>query len=286
MSKAKVLRKLISQKELLMAPGAYDVLSARLVEKAGFNAVYMTGYGVSASLLGRPDIGLITMSEMVSVVRSICSVTNIPLIADADTGYGGILNVCRTMSEYESAGAAGIQFEDQVIPKRCGHMEGKELVSKEEMATKIRAAVHARKNPDTVIIARTDARAVYGFDDAIDRSQAYIAAGADVIFFEAPQSVDEMREAGRLLKVPLIANMVENGKTPLLTNKQLEKLGYKIAIYPVTPLYAATKAIETVLAALKETGTNSTTIDQVVGFPDFNRLIGLQDLRELEKKFI
>jgi 2-methylisocitrate lyase-like PEP mutase family enzyme len=210
---------------------------------------------------------------------------DVPLIADADNGYGGVLNVVRAVQEFERAGCAGIQLEDQVFPKRCGHMEGKELILKDEMTAKIRAAIHARRNKDTVIIARTDARAVNGFDDAAARAQAYSDAGADVIFFEAPESVEEMKNIARLIKTPLLVNMVEKGKTPFLTGKELEALGYKIVIYPASTLYAATRALTDMLAALKRDDTTS-TYSSMVGFAEFNDLIGLQKFRDLEKSFL
>ena len=212
---------------------AYDAWSARLVEKAGFPAVYLTGYGVSASLIGMPDIGLVSMGEMAAQARYMVSAINVPVIADADNGYGNTLNVMRIVQEYEQAGIAAIQLEDQVMPKRCGHMEGKQVLPKEEMVAKVRAAVQARKG-EMVIIARTDARAVIGFDDAIDRAQAYAEAGADVIFFEAPQSVEEMKTVAATIKKPLLANMVEK-ETPLLTGKELEELVIKLLFTQYLP---------------------------------------------------
>jgi methylisocitrate lyase len=283
--KAKKLRELLRRPGIIRAPGAYDAWSAKLAEMAGFPAVYLTGYGVSASLLGKPDIGLVTMTEIVSQAKNMAAAVDVPLIADADNGYGGVLNVVRAVQEFERAGCAGIQLEDQVFPKRCGHMEGKELILKDEMTAKIRAAIHARRNKDTVIIARTDARAVNGFDDAAARAQAYSDAGADVIFFEAPESVEEMKNIVRLIKAPLLANMVEKGKTPFLTGKELEDLGYKIVIYPASTLYAATRALTDMLAALKRDDTTS-TYSSMVGFAEFNDLIGLQKFRDLEKLFL
>jgi methylisocitrate lyase len=283
--KAKKLRELLRRPGIISAPGAYDAWSAKLAEMAGFPAVYLTGYGVSASLLGKPDIGLVTMTEIVSQAKNMAAAVDVPLIADADNGYGGVLNVVRAVQEFERAGCAGIQLEDQVFPKRCGHMEGKELILKDEMTAKIRAAIHARRNKDTVIIARTDARAVNGFDDAAARAQAYSDAGADVIFFEAPESVEEMKNIVRLIKAPLLANMVEKGKTPFLTGKELEDLGYKIVIYPASTLYAATRALTDMLAALKRDDTTS-TYSSMVGFAEFNDLIGLQKFRDLEKLFL
>lgn len=284
--KAKKLRELLNQPGIIRAPGAYDAWSAKLVEMAGFPAVYMTGYGVSASVLGKPDIGLLTMTEMVTQAKNMAAAVEIPLIADGDNGYGGVLNVVRTVQEYERAGIAAIQLEDQVFPKRCGHMEGKQLIPKEEMVAKVRAAVYARQSNDFVIIARTDARAVNGFEDAIERAQAYADAGADVIFFEAPQSVEEMKNVAKLIKKPLFANMVEKGKTPFLTASELEEIGYKIVIYPVSTLYAATKAVAGVLETLKNDGTTQNYLNRMVEFPEFNEMIGVEKHRDLEKTFL
>ncbi|MDI6706680.1 MAG: isocitrate lyase/PEP mutase family protein [Bacillota bacterium] len=281
-----MLREMLNSEGVIMAPGAYDVWSARLVEKAGFKAIYMTGYGVSASVLGKPDIGLITMQEMAEMARNMANATSIPIIADADNGYGSSLNVIRTIQEYEQGGIAGIQLEDQIFPKRCGHMEGKQLVPMNEMVSKIKAAVYARRDPDTVIIARTDARAVISFEEALTRAQAYVEAGADVIFLEAPQSVEEVKKVAEIIKVPLLANMVENGKTPLFTVKELEEIGYKIAIYPATPLYTATKAIMDVLEVLKKEETNAACMDREVDFPTFNKMVGVPEMRNLEKSFL
>lgn len=285
MGKARVLRELLAANKVIMAPGAYDAWSARLVEKAGFPAVYMTGYGVSASVLGRPDIGLISMQEMAEAAKNICNCTTVPVIADADNGYGNSLNVIRTFREYELAGVAGIQLEDQVMPKRCGHMEGKQVIPKEEMAAKIRAAVYARQDPDTVIIARTDAIAVNGYEDAIDRAVAYKEAGADVIFVEALQNQEQVEKTANLVKAPLFANMVEHGKTPLDTAENLLKMGFRIAIYPVVTLYAATKGVTKVLEVLKETEDLRQCMEYEVDFPTFNQMIGLQEIRALEKSF-
>ena len=286
MDRAKKLRELLAGERIIMAPGAYDAWSARLVEKAGFPAVYMTGYGVSASVLGRPDIGLISFREMADMARNICACTEVPVIADADNGYGGALNVVRTVQEYEQAGVAGIQLEDQVMPKRCGHMEGKQVIPKEEMAAKIRAAAYARQDPDTVLIARTDAIAVNGYEDAIDRAVAYREAGADVIFVEALQTREQAAGASQLVGAPLFANMVEHGKTPLDTAEHLYQMGFRIAIYPVVTLYAATKAIGEVLATLKETEDLRSCMPYEVDFPHFNEMIGLGELRSLEKSFL
>lgn len=281
----KTLRRLLEEPGIIRAPGAFDAWSARLVEKAGFPVVYMTGYGASASVLGQPDIGLMTMSEMVKQAGNMAAAVEVPFIADGDTGYGGALNVIRTVREFERAGVAGLQLEDQVFPKRCGHMEGKQVVPVEEMTAKIRAAVYARKSDDFVIIARTDARAVTGLEDALLRAHAYAEAGADTLFVEAPQSVEEMKRIASEFTLPLVANMVEKGKTPLLPAGELEILGYKIAIYPVTALYAATRAMMKVLKSLKEEGAPDSLLEDSVGFEEFNALIGVEKMRLLEKNF-
>ncbi len=281
----KKLRELLAGPGMLRVPGAFDAWSARLVEMAGFEAVYMTGYGASAGVLGRPDIGLMTMAEMVRQARNMAAAVKIPLIADADTGYGGILNVIRTVQEYERAGVAAIQLEDQVFPKRCGHMEGKRIISADEMIAKIRAAVRARRSEDLIIIARTDARAVTGLEDAVSRAVRYGQAGADVLFVEAPRSIEEMAQIVNRVGKPLLANMVEKGKTPFLPADALARIGYKMAIYPVTTLFAATRAMIKVLARLKAEGTTENCLQDLVGFDEFNRLIGVDAMRALEKEF-
>lgn len=283
-NRAKQLRELLAKDQILMAPGAYDVWSAKLIEQAGVPAVYMTGYGVSASTLGMPDIGLMSFAEILDVARHMAAAVQIPLIADADNGYGNVLNVVRTVREYEQAGVAGIQLEDQVLPKRCGHMEGKQLISKEEMVAKIRAAAYARQNPDTVLIARTDAVAVNGFEDAIDCAIAYREAGADVLFVEAMQTREQVETAGRRVQAPLFANMVEGGKTPLYPADRLYEMGFRIVIYPVSTLYTATKAVREALATLRQTGDLTRIQEQAESFRDFNRMIGLESYRNLEKQ--
>lgn len=286
MSRSSKLRELLKGDKIIMAPGAYDAWSATMVERAGFNAVYMTGYGVSASHLGKPDIGLISFGEHLSVIRNACNATTIPVIADCDNGYGNSLNVVRTVREMEQAGVSGIQLEDQVMPKRCGHMEGKVLIPKEEMVQKIRAAVYARQDPDTVIIARTDAVAVNGYEDAIDRAIAYKEAGADVIFVESLLNQEQVQNASRLVGAPLLANMVEHGKTPLDSAENLYKMGFRIAIYPVVTLYSATKAMAEVLELLKEKEHLAPCMEYEVDFPTFNQMIGVQKMRDLEKTFM
>ena len=280
MKKTEKMRELLCSGKIIMAPGAYDAWSARIIEKAGFSAIYMTGYGVSGSTLGRPDIGLISFAEMVEVARNICNCTNIPVIADADNGYGSSLNVIRTVQAY-----AAIQLEDQVMPKRCGHMEGKQIISKEEMVAKVRAAVYARKDTNMIIIARTDAIAVTNYEDAIERAKAYKEAGADVIFVEAMQTEEQVKNAAHLVGAPLMANMVEHGKTPLDTAENLYKLGFRIAIYPVLPIYTVTKALIDALKILKDSEDLRNCQPYEVDFPTFNEMIGLNQLRSLEKSF-
>src|SRR5215470_19455585 len=241
------LRQLLDTPGLIAAPGAYDGFSARLIEAAGFPAVYMTGAGTAASHLGQPDLGLATLTEMATHAGHLASCISLPLIADADTGYGNALNVVRTVREYERAGVAGLHLEDQVAPKKCGHIAGKQVIPAREFADKIRAAVEYRTDPDLVIIARTDARAVTGLDDAIARGNLYREAGADVIFFEAPQSADEIRRVAREVKAPLLANMVQGGRTPAMTVAELETLGFKIVIFPGVCMRAAVPAIESAL---------------------------------------
>ncbi|MFQ5905630.1 MAG: oxaloacetate decarboxylase, partial [bacterium] len=226
------LRELLSCEEILVAPGAYDALLAKLVEQSGFEAVYMTGAGIANSLLGQPDVGLVTLTEMAARAAHIANAVNVPVLADADTGYGNAVNVIRTVRAYEQAGIAAIQLEDQVTPKKCGHFTGREVISVDEMVGKIRAAAYARQDPDFAIIARTDARTDLGLEEAIDRGQRYAEAGADIVFVESPESVEEMRAITAAIDAPLLANMVETGRTPLLSARELQEIGYKIVIFP------------------------------------------------------
>ncbi|MBI3966150.1 MAG: isocitrate lyase/PEP mutase family protein [Chloroflexi bacterium] len=286
MRKTTKLRELINQAGLLMAPGCYDALTAKLIAEAGFPVIYITGAGVANSQLGKPDVGLTTMTELVWQARNITEAVDVPVFCDADTGYGNAINVMRTIREYERAGLAGLHLEDQITPKQCGHFDGKAVISKEEMVRKIEAAVYARQDPDFIIIARTDARAVTGFDDTIERAKAYRAAGADMIFFEAPQSVDELREVSRRVDAPLVANMVEGGKTPLTTATQLEEMGYKLAIYANFVQRTMIKAVQSGLAELKRAGTPEHLQDQMVTFEERQRIAGLPQIRELEARFL
>lgn len=280
------LRNLLARPETILAPGAFDALSARLIEAAGFPAVYMTGFGVAASLLGRPDVGLTTMTEMVDSARRMIQAVRVPVIADADTGYGNALNVVRTVREYEAAGAAGIQIEDQVGPKRCGHVTGRQLISTEEMEGKIRAAVAARKSRELVIIARTDAREVEGIDNAIARARRYYLAGADMLFVEAPQTEDEIETVARKLSgVPLLFNWAEGGKTPPVSLGQLRSLGFRLVIFPISAVLVATAAIRQILDVIKDEGTPQTGLQRATSFHEFLDFIGLPEIDQLGKTF-
>ncbi len=279
------LRELLAAPAPLVAPGAYDALSARLVEQAGFDAVYMTGFGTTASLIGRPDVGLLSGAEMVDNARRIATAVDVPVIADADTGYGNALNVVRTVQLYEQAGVAGIQFEDQVMPKKCGHMSGKALIGTDEMVGKVHAAAAARRDPDLVLIARTDAVAVSGVDDALERARAYADAGADLLFVEAPTSeADIERIAGELAGVaPLVFNWAEGGRTPPLSLARMTELGFALVIYPIGTLLAATAGIRSLLATLRRDGIPS--LDGLPAFEEFTDLIGLPEVQDLERRF-
>lgn len=280
------LKSLLQDGKCHLTPGVYDALLAKICEQIGFKVLVMGGYGVAASILGEPDVGYLSMTEMATRLGHICDVVDVPVIADGDTGYGNPLSVQRTVREFEKAGAAAIFLEDQEWPKRCGHMAGKRVISMEEHVQKIRAAVDARQNPEFLIMSRTDARAVNGLDDAIERSLAYKEAGADIIFVEAPQSVDELKEiSARLKGVPLVANMIEHGRTPILNPEELAELGYSIAFWPCTAPYLVAKAAFTVFGELYEKGTTEGVMDHLIPFPEFNTLVGLDYYRELERRY-
>ncbi|MDR3349813.1 MAG: isocitrate lyase/PEP mutase family protein [Acidaminococcales bacterium] len=283
------LRKLLEKGqrgEILVAPGAHDALSARLVEAAGFNAVYLTGYGAAASLLGQPDVGLLTLSEMAYQARRFAGAVNIPVIADGDTGFGNAVNVQRAVREYEAAGVAAIQLEDQVAPKKCGHMLGREVVPAEEMAGKIQAAADARKDKDFVIVARTDARTDHGIEEAIRRGKLYEKAGADVLFIESPESEEEMKQITDSFDAPVLANMLEKGRTPLKSARELQAIGYAIVIFCVASTYVCAKAVMDYLQELKKAGTTERLIEsKMLPFPEFNRFIGLDGIRAIEEKY-
>jgi 2,3-dimethylmalate lyase len=281
------LRELLAGAGPVVAPGAYDALSARLVEQAGFDVVYMTGFGTTASLIGRPDVGLLSSTEMIDNARRIAAAVDVPVIADADTGYGNAITVVRTVQDYEQAGVAGIHLEDQVMPKKCGHMSGKAVIAADEMAGKIRAAVAARRDPDFVIIARTDAAAVHGLDDAIARARTYAEAGADVLFVEAPTSEDDIARVAASLKdvAPLVFNWAEGGRTPPITLERIAELGFSLVLYPIGTLLAATAGIQEVLAAIRKDGTPAAAMSGLPTFDGFTDLIGLPEISALEHRF-
>lgn len=277
---------LLRRDGLLLAPGVYDALSAKLARQAGFEAVFMSGYSVAASLLGEPDIGLLTQTEALEAARRVCAAVECPVIVDADTGYGGVLNVARTVRDLIAAGAKGCFLEDQVWPKRCGHMSGKRVVSREEHAEKIRAACDARGRADFFIVARTDAReASDSLEDAIGRAEAYKRAGADGLFVEAPRSRAELEEISRRLPPPFVANMLEGGVTPILDREELRALGFTIAVFPLTGLFAAARAQRDVFAHLRRTGTTRDVLDQLLTFDDFHHVVDLAGRRALDKRY-
>lgn len=280
-------RRLIEREEILPAMGGYDALSATIIEQAGGEVVYMSGSSVSTSVHGYPDVGLTTMTEMVERAGRMVAAVDVPVFCDADTGYGNPINVMRTVEEYERAGVAGIHLEDQVFPKKCGHFEGKDVIPTEDMVHKLRAATDARENDDFVIIARTDARAVTGFEDAIERSRAYIEAGADVLFFEAPESEDELRRVAETFgdEVPLLANMTEGGSTPLFTAEEFESFGYDVVLYPATGFKAAARALQRVYGEIARTGTQREVMDELVSWEGRNEITGLADIVELEGRY-
>ncbi len=280
----KQMRELFEKNGFVVAPGAHDALTAKIIAYLGFDAVYMTGYGQSASELGQPDVGLMTQTEMAMRASNIVEASGIPVVADADTGFGNAVNVQRTIREYEKAGVAVIQLEDQVMPKKCGHMTGRQVVPMEEMVGKIQAAVDARTT-DMMIMARTDARTVYGIDEAIKRGLAYKEAGADIIFIESPESEEEMKLINKTIPGLTLANMVEGGRTPIFKNDELKEFGYNLVIYPTASTYVTTKAMIDLWEGLKRDGTTITQLDKMVPLAQFNELMGLQKIRDIEHKF-
>jgi 2-methylisocitrate lyase-like PEP mutase family enzyme len=281
---AQRLRDLLAQPNVEIMPGCYDALSAKLVAAAGYKVAFMSGFAVSAARLGMPDTGLISFSEMVDTVRNCCAAAGkMPLIGDGDTGYGNALNVQRTVIEYARAGAACVMIEDQVSPKKCGHTRGKQVVSRDEARMKIRAAVDARADADILILARTDARAVHGFDDALARCKDFEAEGADIIFLEAPETEDEMRKFCTATAKPCLANMVPGGKTPVLPPAKLQEIGYKLALYPVMLLSSAIAAMQATLAALQP--DSNIAQPPAISFTDLQNLVGFPDYWSREMKY-
>ena len=286
MNPRQTLKALLRRNKLLVAPGCFDGLSARLVQEAGFEAAYLSGGAVARSM-GIPDIGLVTMSESIDRAVQVVSAINIPVIADADTGYGNAVNLVRSVREFERAGVAAIHIEDQITPKRCGHLDGKEVISLSEMAKKLEAALATRTDPDFCIIARTDARGVNGFDDAVKRANAFAKLGVDAVFFEAPQSEDELAEIPqRVPNIPLLVNVFKGGKTPMLPMERLEKMGYRIAIYPSETQRAAIQAMRIALSTLKREGTTESIDASLTTFKDRDKVVGLDDWNKIEREFM
>ena len=282
----KSIRKLLQDKSKpLVIPGVYDAIGAKIAEKVGFEAMFQTGYGTSATLFGMPDYGFIGSTETVDNARRICRAVSVPVIVDADTGYGNALSVWKLVSELENAGASGIFLEDQRWPKRCGHMQGKEVVSKEEYTEKLQAALDARSNKNFIIVARTDARATEGLDNAIERGLYYKKVGADVIFVEAPKTIQEMKKIGSTINAPLVANMIEGGATPMSSKRNLFEMGFKIILYPLSVLFSNTYATLQILRELKRAGTTKKLNKKLVNFDQFNDLVELKKYRKLEKKY-
>lgn len=285
MSKAQRIREFLSVNGSLVMPGVYDALSAKIAARAGFEVIFITGYSLSATLLGEPDFGLLTQTEMLSATRRICSVVETPIIVDADTGYGNALNVIRTVKELIRAGAAGMFLEDQVWPKRCGHMQGKQVIPLEEHLKKLQAAISARVGSDLYIVARTDARQALGLKKAIARGIAFKEAGADAVFIEAPESKEEMREIARNVPGPLVANMIERGVTPLMRPEELKEIGFQLIVWPLGPLYASAQALQGVYTALRQRGTTAGILDQLISFDEFHKIVGLEEKYKLDAQY-
>jgi 2,3-dimethylmalate lyase len=284
-SKVSLREQIEDNKKIIVLPGVFDALSARIAEQVGFDAMFQTGYGSAAALLGMPDYGLLNAGETTDNARRIVQAVNVPVLVDADTGYGNPLNVWRLVRDLQSLGAAGIFLEDQIWPKRCGHMTGKDVISTDNYIPKLKAALEARKSKDFIIVARTDARAPLGLEEAIERGKAYRKAGADVIFIEAPRSIEELKKIANHIDAPLVANMIEEGVTPILPAKELLKMGYRIAVFPLSGLYAATFAIKEVFMELRKTGITKGRRKMMVTFKDFNKFVDLQRYMALEKTY-
>jgi len=281
----KKLRNMIKSKKPLVIPGVYDAIGAKIAEKVGFDAMFQTGYGTSATLFGMPDYGFIGATETIDNARRISNAVSVPVIVDSDTGYGNALSVWKLVKELESAGAAGIFLEDQKWPKRCGHMQGKEVIAQEEYTEKLGAAIDARENKDFIIVARTDSRATEGLETAIERGLQNKKTGADAVFIEAPRSLEEMKKIGKEIKAPLVANMIEGGATPMNSAQTLNKIGFNIILYPLSVLFANTFATMNILQELKNTGTTAKYKQKVVNFDQFNNLVELDKFKKMETKY-
>lgn len=285
MTKGTLIRNALAEQGQLIMPGVYDALSAKIAARAGFEVIFITGYSLSATLLGEPDFGLLTQTEVVSAAQRICSVVDTPVIVDADTGYGNAINVIRTVQDLVRAGAAGMFLEDQIWPKRCGHMRGKQVIPLDEQLKKLRAAVEARENSDFFIVARTDSRQALGLDEAITRGLAFKEAGADAVFIEAPESKEEMKRISKQVPGPLVANMLERGVTPLMGPKELKDLGFDLIVWPLAPLYSVAKSLTDVYTTLRRDGSTLAILDRLMPFDEFNRIVGLEEKYALDTKY-
>jgi 2-methylisocitrate lyase-like PEP mutase family enzyme len=285
MDKAHVIRQALSQSGQIIMPGVYDALSAKIAARCGFEVIFITGYSLSATLLGEPDFGLLTQTEVIAAAQRICSVVETPVIVDADTGYGNAINVIRTVRDLIGAGAAGMFLEDQVWPKRCGHMKGKQVIPLDEQLKKLKAAVEAKQNRDFFIVARTDSRQALGLNAAIERGIAFKEAGADAVFIEAPESKDEMKEISKQVPGPLVANMLERGVTPLMGPNELKELGFDLVVWPLAPLYSAAKSLTEVYTTLRRDGSTLAILDRLMPFDEFNRIVGLDEKYALDAKY-
>ncbi|HEY6659308.1 MAG TPA: isocitrate lyase/PEP mutase family protein [Nitrososphaeraceae archaeon] len=283
--KISIRERLADANDIIILPGVYDALTAKIAEDVGFETAFQTGYGTSASLLGMPDFGFLNAGETLENAKRIINSVNIPILVDIDTGYGNPLNVWKIVKDLERIGAKGIFLEDQVWPKRCGHMTGKTVISKEEYILKLHAAIDAREDNEFIIVARTDSLAQFGIEEAIERGKEYKRIGADVIFIEAPKTIDQMELIAKEIKAPLLANMIEEGITPNLTADQLRKMGFKMVVFPLSALYSATFAIKQTLQTLKKTGTTKELKNKMITFQEFNDLVNLSVYSKLEKKY-
>jgi methylisocitrate lyase len=285
MDKGNLVRTYLREKGQLIMPGVYDALSAKIAARAGFEVIFITGYSLSATLLGEPDFGLLTQTEVINAAQRICSVVETPVIVDADTGYGNAINVIRTVQDLIRAGAAGMFLEDQVWPKRCGHMKGKQVIPLDEQLKKLRAAIEARGQHDFYIVARTDARQALGLNDAITRGIAFKEAGADAIFIEAPESKAEMQEISRQVQGPLVANMLERGVTPIMGPEELQGLGFALIVWPLAPIYTVAKSLREVYSTLRRDGSTVGILERLMPFDEFNEIVGLNEKYSLDARY-
>lgn len=285
MEKAELVHQFLKQRGQLIMPGVYDALSAKIASRTGFEVIFITGYSLAATLLGEPDFGLLTQTEVVAASQRICSVVDTPVIVDADTGYGNALNVIRTVHDLRRAGAAGMFLEDQVWPKRCGHMKGKLVIPLDEQLKKLKAAIAAKEGKPFFIVARTDSRQALGLNEAITRGIAFKEAGADAVFIEAPESKEEMREIARQVPGPLVANMLERGVTPLMGPEELKSLGFELIVWPLAPLYGVAQTLTDVYETLRRQGSTETILDRLMPFNQFNEIVGLEEKYALDAKY-